>query len=133
MAHPTNITEVCSFLGFTNYHCTNSLGNMHRWSKHLYKLISGENMQQENEIQSNGIMSVKKHLTNLKSCALVHQFWLMQISRNCLGCIQMQAFSALEQFYIRNKMVMKRLLVMPVSYYQNLNQNIQSINWNFSA
>ena len=45
----------------------------------------------------------------------------------------MQAFLALEQSYVKNKMELKRLLVMPVNLYQNQNQNVPSINWNFSA
>ena len=90
-------------------------------------------MQQENEIQSSGIKNVKKLLTNIKSCALVHQFWHMWISRNYLGFIQMQAFLALEHFYTRNKMVLKRLSVMSVGHYQNQNPNIQSISWNISV
>ena len=90
-------------------------------------------MCQEIEIQSDGIMSVRTFLTNLKSCALVHQVWLMQMSGNHSGCIHMQEFSALEQSYVRNKIGLKRLLVMSVGHDQNLNQDIQFINWNFFA
>ena len=44
-----------------------------------------------------------------------------------------QVFSALELFYTKNKMELKRLLVMPVDHYQNWNPNIPSIKWNFST
>ena len=108
----------------------NSLRNMHRWPGLCTNLFLAR-MQQENEIQSNRIKNVKKLLINLKSCEPVHQFWHMQISQNHLGYIQMQAFSALEQFYIRNMMVLKTLSVMPVSHSQN--PNIWFINWSFLA
>ena len=40
---PTNITEVCSFLGFTNYYCR-FIKKYAQVAKPLYKLISGENV-----------------------------------------------------------------------------------------
>ena len=39
---PVNITDVCSFLGFTNYY-HNFIGKYAKVTKPLYKLISGEN------------------------------------------------------------------------------------------
>ena len=63
---PTNITEVCSFLGFTYYYYK-FIRKYAQVAKPLYILISGENVVR-NEIQSDGIMSVMKLLTNLKSC-----------------------------------------------------------------
>ena len=85
-------------------------------------------MWQENEIQLNGSKNAKQSLTNLKSCALAHQFWPMWILGNHLSCIRMQAFLALELSYIKNKMELKKSLVMPINHYQNLNQNIRSIS-----
>ena len=91
---PTNITKVCSFLGFTNYYCT-FINKYAQVAKPLYKLISGENAARKH-IQLSGILSVGKLLTNLKICALAHQFWHMWILRNHLNYIWMQAFLALE-------------------------------------
>ena len=73
----TNATEEHSYVGFTNYY-HKLIKKYAQVARHLYKL-------QENEIQSNGIKNVQKLLINLKSCALGHQFWHMQISRNSLG------------------------------------------------
>ena len=40
---PTNITEVCSFLGFTNYYCR-FIKKYAQVAKPVCKLISSENM-----------------------------------------------------------------------------------------
>ena len=128
---PTNVTEVHSSLGFTNYY--------HKFIKkyaqvaNLYINWFQMRMWQENIIQLSGILSVRTLLTNLKNCALAHQFWHMQILWNHLNYMWMQASSVLELSYIKNKMELKRLLVMPVNHYPNQNQNIPSISWNFFA
>ena len=124
----TNNTEVCSFLAFTNYY-HKFIKKYAQKAKTLYKLISGENaMRKHNSVKWDPEYHVRMLLTNLKSCALAHNFWHVQILRNHLNYIWMQAFPALELSYIKNKMELKRLLVMPVNHYQNQNQNIPSIS-----
>ena len=109
-----------------------SLRNMHKWPNPYINWFQVR-IQWENVIQLRGILSVRMLLTNLKSCALEQQVWHMQILRNHLNYIWMQAFSALELPYIKNKMELKSLLVLPVDHYQNQNQNIPSVSWNFFA
>ena len=61
------------------------------------------------KFQLNGSKNVKKPLTNLKSCALAHQFLPTQILGNHSCYIQMQVFSALELSYTKNRMELNRL------------------------
>ena len=46
---PTNVTEVCSFLGFTNYYCR-FIKKYTQVTKPLYKLICGENVARKQNL-----------------------------------------------------------------------------------
>ena len=46
---PTNVTEVCSFLGFTNYYCR-FIKKYAQVTKPLYKIISGENTTRKQDL-----------------------------------------------------------------------------------
>ena len=74
---PTNITEVCSFLGFTNYYCK-LIKKYAQVAKPLCQLILGENAARKcNSVKWDP--DCQDFLTKLKSCAPAHQFWHMQI------------------------------------------------------
>ena len=102
---PSNITEVCTSLRFTNYYCR-FIKKYAQVAKPLYKLISSENAaRKQNSIKWS--KNAKKSLTNLKSCALVHQFWPMQILENHSSYIQLQVFLALELSYTKERWSLK--------------------------
>ena len=94
---PTNVTEVHSFLGFTNYY-SKFIKKYAQVARPLYKLISGRECSKKMKFDEVGSRMSRSFWQTVKSCALAHQFWHMWISRNCLGYIQMQAFLAWSSF-----------------------------------
>ena len=128
---PTNVTEVHSFLGFTNYY-HRFIKKYAQVAKPLYKLISGEHVARKSNLIK-WEQNAKKPLTNLKELCTSTPILAYVDFGNHSSCIQLQAFSAFELSYTKNKMELKRLLVMPVNHYENWNKNIPSISWNFFA
>ena len=126
----TNVIEVCSFLGFTKFYCR-LIWKYAQVAKPLYKLISGKSVARKQNL-------IKWHhdcqeaFDKLKELCTSTAIWPMQISRNHSGYIQMQAFLALKQSHTKNKMVLKRLSVMPIIPCSNLSPSTQSTNWNSS-
>ena len=69
---PTNVTEVQSFLGFTNYY--QRFIKRYVWvANPLYKLMLGENVS-KNGIPLDGIWIVRKPLISSRNCVPLHQF-----------------------------------------------------------
>ena len=129
---PTNITEVCSFLGFTNYDYR-FIKKYAQVAKPLYKLISGGNVaRKQNSIKWE--QECQEAFDKLKElCTSTPILAYVDFGKPFKLHTDMQVFSALELSYTKNKMELKRLLVMPVNHYQNQIQNIPSISWNFFA
>ena len=84
----TNMTEVRSFLGFTNY-CQRFIKKYTQVAKPLYKLILGENASKKwNSIKWD--TECQEAFDNLKNCIPLHQFWLMLILENLSSYTLMQ-------------------------------------------
>ena len=90
---PTNVTEVRSFLGFTNYY-QRFIKKYAKVAKPLYKLISGENTsKKQNSIRCDlECQEAFDKFKESKNCVPLHQFWLMLILENLSNYTPMQVF-----------------------------------------
>ena len=127
----TNVTEVCSFLGLTNYY-SKFIQEYAQVAKPLYKLSSTENavtkqnlIKWDQECQET-FDKFKELCTSAPILAYADFKKLFRLHTDSrilgLGVVLYQEQDGVE-----------RLSIMPVGHYQNQNPNIQSINWNFSA
>ena len=74
---PTNVTEVQSFLVFTNYY-QRFIKKYAQVAKPLYKLISGENAYKKQKLVK-WDSECQEVLINSKNCVPLHPFWPMLI------------------------------------------------------
>ena len=105
---PKMVTEVRSFLGFTNYY-HKFIPRYAQVAKPLNQLVSGDNANKKKIFWLTGLASVKMLLNILNAYVVRHQFWHMQTTQNHSSYIQTLVNVDWEQCSIKNKLMAQKV------------------------